>query len=178
MPDWEEYKRFEESANKAWRQTLLEFFKPEIILVQCYDDNLQIQSEHWDKMLIFRGSEPGKRIELKTRKEKYYNKFKNDGTLVFETMGNVERNILGSSIFNSNAEYWGYGFYIPEENPNSIMEPQIFFREELADYLKYNLRKYRPWTTETNGLYHTQGIFVQLSEVEKFKVRPMLKFNW
>ena len=176
MPDWKESKDFEESANKAWRQTLSSYFEPELIKVQCYDFDIDIQSNHWDKMLIFRGSESAKRIELKTRTEKYYKTFLNDQTLVFETIGNIERNTLGSSVFNSNAEYWGYGFYVPNINENIIMQPQIFFRPELADYLKRNIRNYPTANTETNGLYHTKFIFVKVPEVEKFKVRPTIKF--
>lgn len=176
MPDWNEYKAFEESANNAWRNTLMNFFDPEIILVHCYTDNMDIQREHWDKSLVFKGSESIKRIELKTRKEKYYKLFQKDETLVFETMGNVERNTLGSSVFNSNAEYWGYGFYVPEIRSDIILDPQIFHREGLADHLQKHIKDYNTWSTETNGLYHTKGIFVQLEDIMKFKVRRTIKF--
>lgn len=123
---------------------------------------------------MFHGDKPVQKIEIKTRRflayKNYYLLYKDR---VIETMGNVQQNKLGSSIFNSNADLWGVGFF----DESKIITPLIFNKKPFVIKLKELLDKgiCREYDNEkTDGLYNSRYAKVPEKYIIPYSVKNLM----
>lgn len=154
MTSYEVCRRLEENSIPHWRNLLEKL--PSVYKV-WFQDNITIQKqEHWDLFIVFLGSQTPLRIDIKTRSPNYHQLFKKDGLVLIEINGNTSGDV-GSSIYNSNADLWGYGFLVGDR----IVDPLIFWRKPFAEWLsKVESAFINPRNSNTDNLYETQNILI------------------
>jgi len=108
------------------------------------------------------------KIDEKTRSIDYYKVFRYDKMILIETKGNIEYNKNGSSIFNSNADCWAYG-WLGWGNKN-IVHPILFNRKPIAEYIKKNKEELEIKISNTNKLYHTENVLVPYYIIKKYQI--------
>lgn len=168
MPGFAESLMLSNRYKNLWYEHIRNYFKlfkAEIITLQDKDSNPRYYSDGWDLLLIFKGKRPPLRIEIKTRSEQVYNNFyRHDHKLAIEVLGNVELNKLGSSIYNSSAELWAYGFIKSKQ----LVEPRIWWRRPFIEWLKKNESELKTIYSNTNQLYSTKCVLVSARIIDRF----------
>ena len=106
------------------------------------------------------------KIDEKTRDFKYFELFQKDDMVLIETCGNIELKRNGSSIYNTKADYWAYGWF----NGKEITFPILFDCKCLINWLKYTDKKLEEKIAETNGLYHTRNVLVPYNIIKRFQI--------
>ena len=106
------------------------------------------------------------KIDEKTRNGNYFNLFKNDNKILIETCGNIEKEKKGSSIFTSIADYWAYGWL----NQNKIVNPIIFRREPIKNYIDKNKNNFEIKISNTDEIYHTENVLVDYEIIKKYQI--------
>lgn len=171
--DFDSDRKVESNSSEAWKRYLKNYFGESLHEIKCFDNDMIIQKKnHWDWLLIFDGEERPLRIDIKTRTEKYHKFYQRDKKILIETIGNVERNDLGSSIYNSNADLWSYGFFVGGE----IVDAVIYQRKLLADWLKQTESYFtKPKLASTQNLYHTENVLIDRVFLKPFEWRARRK---
>ena len=166
---------FAEKSIPFWENTLHNVFGSDLIKVE-FRKELILQKQYWDILLFF---DEGivKRIDVKSRRDNWIECYKRDTKRAIETRGNIESGKLGSSIFNSKAEYWGTGFF----NYKEILYPFIFDRELVARKVKELMIKFPTKYKEiinksTDGLYHSGFVLVEEKYLTPYRI-PILHIN-
>jgi len=166
MPDFEDSLAFSGKARHLWAEYLHAYFA-EIEIMMDREDDERYWRSGWDWVLVFRGSQPPLRIEFKSCTERAYRKyFLESRKFAIETHANVEGGKLGSSIYNSNAELWAYGYI--KSDFTKILEARIWWRKPFSEWLKQNEFRYEKRRTNTEGLYHTEFVLVPTEEIDPF----------
>jgi len=164
LPEWEKSLEFSRSVKGAWQEYLQKYFAGDLLKIEDYEEDMQVQSQSWDLALLFNGKYPILRVELKTRQEWVYDIFQKDSLILIETQGNVDKNSGGSAIYFSNAELWCYGFF----SNGYIIKGFLFKRKELAIWLKNNEGNFEKKYSNTDQLYKTEFILIPIEEIEQF----------
>lgn len=155
LPSYKDSKALEEASIPFW----LNYFRQNRNVIEAYQfGNHQViqTQEHWDILVILKGSEGPKRIDVKTRSSSYFERYLNDRSILVEINGNTKGS-QGSSIFNSNADLWAYAFF----DGRQLTEPLVYDRRKFAEWLKETKNFFpRPRNSNTDGLYETENILI------------------
>lgn len=180
MPEteWIDDIKFAKAMDPVWLRYYGDFFRgynTEIVKIIGKDEDPRYLDQGWDKVLIFVGGHPPLRLEQKTRRhDAYTNYYLHDYKLAIEIMGNVERQKLGSSIFNSNADIWAYGF--ASQDLKQIIDARIFFVRPVVKWIRENLDKLVHKRAENKvGLwrgYHTESVLVSVRIIDRYLYNP------
>ena len=155
LPSYKDSKMLEEASIPFW----VNYFSHNRHVHKVYqygDDEVIQKQEHWDLLVILKGSEGPKRIDVKTRSTTYYERYLNDRSILVEINGNTSGR-QGSSIFNSNADLWAYAFF----DGRQLAEILVYDRKRFAEWLKDTKNFFpRPRNSNTDGLYETENILI------------------
>lgn len=154
LANYQTCKTLEEDSIPHW----LNYFrqKPSVWRAYFIDDVDLQKQDHCDIYVVFRGEKQPIRIDVKTRSFGYYELYKKDQRILIEVQGNTSGK-QGSSVFNSNAEYWGYSWF----DGNKLYEPIIFNRKRFVEWFKFTKNKFeQPRNSNTDGLYETENRLV------------------
>lgn len=167
--DFDDDNAFAERSIPAWEETLTNAFGSDLVHIE-FRKEIKLQKQFWDILLFF---DEGiiKKIDVKSRRIKWVHYFEKDSKRVIETQGNIESGSLGSSVFNSKAEYWATGFF----NEKEILYPFIFDRQGVAEKIKYLMRwypnKYKEIINKPTGnLYHSAFVLVEQKHLEPYRL--------
>lgn len=171
LPSYADSKKIEEDSIPLW----IQYFQNLDTVAKAYfvDDKETQTKDHWDIMVIPKGSLAPLRIDVKTRSGGFYLLYQRDNMILIEIKGNTSNSSQGSSIFNSNAEAWGYGWVVN----NELKEPLIFYRKLFAEWLyKYGIENFdSPPNTNTDNLYETKNILVPRKYFKPFEISHLTK---
>ena len=165
LPSYQDSVKLEQASIPHW---INHFTKNKNVLNAYYFDNETIQKqEHWDILLVLRGSEGPKRVDVKTRSMSYFTRYQNDLSILVEVNGNTSRG-LGSCIFNSNADLWAYAFF----DGRQLVEPIVYDRKRFAEWLKDTKNFFpKPKNSNTDGLYETENVLIPKHFFKPFTCR-------
>lgn len=163
MTDWNQSLNFGTSpeVTKAWKEFFLGF--NEIIAIFDGQNNQDIQKEKFDAVIVFKEFFPQSvTVEIKTGSSNTYHKYyiRQKG-IVFEDISNIERKTYTSCIWDCNAYFYVYGFFINGKIKNAT----IFKTEKINEWLHDNYSKIPKFKTSTNNLYHTQFMLPCLDDI-------------
>ena len=137
----------------------IEFFKkiPTTLDVIEYPTNMEIQKgEQLDFILISQGL-PALRVDVKVRDWSYHKLYEKDNCILVETDGNTTGS-EGSSVFNSNADLWGYAFF----DGLQLYDILVYYREPFAEWFKHTQWAFEsPRNANTDGYYETKNRLVK-----------------
>lgn len=154
----------EKKAIPYWR----EYYKTIFEIKQIID--VRHEKKDYDLEIITKYGNTFK-IDEKTRSGAYYNLFKKDNMILIETCGNVELDKKGSSIDNSSADYWAYGWF----KDIQIINPIIFRRETIKNFIDKNKNNLEVKFSNTDKKYHTENVLVDYSIIRKYQINKKNK---
>lgn len=166
MNDWELKKWFEEQTSSAWIKYFNDSFPNVYKTYWIPQKDIQI-NEHIDSFSILK-KKGIVTIDFKTREEDKYEWFKKDNLIFIETWGNdTKLDDPGSSIFNSTAKYWSYGWWVN----NKLTEPFVFERKPFTNFIIPFLNRFEFKKAQNSG-YNTEGRLIPRPLFNKFEVKP------
>ena len=153
------YESLDKEALPLWKQYLQSLFGKEYKLIDKSKDLLWQKAHLGD--IVMQSKDRTIKIELKTRGEDKYLKYKYD--ILMETMSKWEHGILGSAFLNIQADLYAYGFLVDGE----LRHINILKVPETQQWFKYRHIRYRPQYAINEHGYKTEFKCVPIAHIPK-----------
>ena len=175
MPDFSQSFNLSKIASALWRTYLQNHYGKNVLDIISLEENIRYQkAKYGDFLVVLDDDKKESRyftVETKIRDARIYDLYLRDNCILFEIMGNVERQNNGSSLFDSKADIWATAFLVNGQ----LKEPILFWVEPLKRFVKHWANSYRNITSDTNaGKYHTLCKLVPLPHLQQFVFRPLI----